>query len=168
MSPRELELRKRFRDEYGPASELFFQRIADVGFTEKELWAVPALFLPGCGNLYAQSLVKVAIVGEGTNYWKDSLLTDLDDRKKGKYELEFSFEVLQRESCERKGHLADGPTKWKNPFWKAVAEVLNTVYSTHDPLTRQVRFSGELRGATPIRLKSTSPMGLAVASQGMR
>ena len=134
MSPRELELRKRFRDEYGPASDLFFQRIADVGFTDKELWAVPALFLPGCGNLYAQSLVKVAIVGEGTNYWKDSLLTDLDARKNGKYELEFSFEVLQRESCERKGHLADGPTKWKNPFWKAVAEVLNTVYSTHDAL----------------------------------
>ena len=135
-SPEEQELRKRFRKTYGAAVDEFYMRIVAEGFTDKELWAVPALFLPGCGNLYAQSLVKVAIVGEGTNYWKDCLLTDLKDRKEGRYNLETSFDALQSESAVS-GALADGPTKWRNPFWKAVAEVLNKVYDTHDALKCQ-------------------------------
>ena len=133
ISEEEKELRGRFRNAYGGAVSEFFGRLAAEGFTDKELWAVPALFLPGCGNLYAQSLVKIAIVGEGTNYWKDSLLGDLQDRKNGSYNLEFSFEVLQSESGAT-GKLTDGPTKWRNPFWKAAAEVLNKVYATHDAL----------------------------------
>lgn len=58
-SPEEQELRKRFRKTYGAAADEFYKRIVAEGFTDKELWAVPALFLPSCGNLYAQSLVKV-------------------------------------------------------------------------------------------------------------
>lgn len=134
MSPEESALRVRFRHEYGSCVDEFYRRLQLENLTEEELGAVPALFLPGCGNLYAQSLVKVALIGEGTNYWRDSLLADLEEREQGRYNLEFSFEVLQRESAEVPGRLCDGPTKWRNPFWKSLAEVLNVVYATHNAL----------------------------------
>ena len=76
MSPEELKLRNRFRAEYAPALEAFWDRVGKLGYTDEELWAVPGLFLPGCGSLYSQSLVKVALIGEGTNYWNDSLLQE--------------------------------------------------------------------------------------------
>ena len=134
MSPEELKLRNRFRAEYAPALEAFWDRVGKLGYTDEELWAVPGLFLPGCGSLYSQSLVKVALIGEGTNYWNDSLLQDLADWRAGKYNAEFSFSVLQEESLQNEGVLCNGPTKWRNKFWRYLAEVLNSIYSTSNAL----------------------------------
>lgn len=122
--PQEVEFRKRFRTEYGTAADLFFKRIFDEGFEKRELEAVPSLFLPGCGKFYADSLIKVGIVGEGTNWWGNSLWTDLDDYKEGEYDYEYTFRELDR----------SGPTSWKNNFWKSVAEMFNVVFATHDAL----------------------------------
>ena len=124
-SSSEQEIRKRFHAIYQPLVEAFFEDLEHLNLSEKELMAVPSLFLPACGYLYGQALVKVAVIGESTLRWHEDLFCDLQRLKNGTYDFFASFSHYQ-------GH---GPTDWQNPFWKYHAEVLETIYSRRDALS---------------------------------
>lgn len=108
---------------YTPRINAFFEELARLGFTEKELRAVPSLFLPGWGDGYITSALKIAIAGKETLYWgtdiSDSLLADLEAHKSNSYKTYFS--------CKR--FRDQGPADWMNKFWHYAAASIGEVFN---------------------------------------
>ena len=112
---------------YAEKAAAFFERVKAMNLTDKELKAVPSLFVPGWGEDYDSSCFKVAIAGKETLYWGnehgDSLKCDLAAYEKGQYD------VLA--SCRR--FRQDGPAEWYNVFWQYPATALAKLFdSTRD------------------------------------
>lgn len=101
----------------------FFNDLQNEDFTDKELEAVPALFMPGWGELYSSSVLKIAVAGKETLYWAnefgDSLLTDYNAFKEGKYTTSASCKQYRKE----------GPAEWRNPFWQYAATAIGNVFA---------------------------------------
>lgn len=154
ISSSEQELRKRFQSIYQPLVKAFFEDLEQLNLSEKELKAVPSLFLPACGYLYGQSLVKVAVIGESTLRWHEDLFCDLQKIKNGTYDFFASFSHYQ----------GQGPTDWQNPFWKYHAEVLETIYSRRDALSySNPLFSGIAWGnCSPLELHRDNGTGVNI------
>lgn len=121
----EKNLREKFKSVYGPLVENFYKELEKLHLSQKELNAVPSLFLPGCGKFYAQSLIRVAVIGESTLRWNDGLAADLQQIHDKNYDLTISFKHFQE----------GGPVSWGNRFWKYHAQVLEKIYSRRDALT---------------------------------
>lgn len=120
-------LAERVREAYEGKTSLFFEKIKAMNLTDKELSAIPSLFLPGWGEDYDSSFFKIAIAGKETAYWAneygDSLRCDLTAHEQGKYD------VLA--SCRR--FREQGPSEWYNVFWQYPAAALAKLYdSTRD------------------------------------
>ncbi|MBO4631689.1 MAG: hypothetical protein J5858_07175 [Lentisphaeria bacterium] len=115
-------LKNKMASVYGPAVKDFFNDLESHNFTDEELNAVPALFLPGWGEAYSTSVLKIAIAGKETLSWAhalgDSLLTDFNAVKNNTYTPELS--------CKR--FRADGPAEWLNPFWQYAAAAIGKVF----------------------------------------
>ena len=112
------------RDAYACRTSAFFEKIKAMNLTDKELSAIPSLFLPGWGENYESSFFKVAIAGKETLTWEneygDSLKCDLTAHAKGRYD------VLA--SCRR--FREQGPSQWHNVFWQYPATALAKLFNT--------------------------------------
>lgn len=108
----------RYESIYRPLVERFFTKLDALNLTEKELEAIPELFIPSCGNLYPNSLIRIAIVGKETYGWGSSLFDALQRFKQGKYELTTSEYYFRSE----------GPVEWRNQFWQYAAMALGSLY----------------------------------------
>ena len=97
---------------------MFFEKLNKLHVSDECLKAIPELFVPSCGKYYADSLVKIAIMGKETYEWGDSLYENLKDFEKGKSIISNSETRFRTE----------GPSKWRNPFWQYFAEVLALMY----------------------------------------
>lgn len=125
---------------YADKATAFFEKVKGMNLTDKELTAIPSLFIPGWGMDYDSSGFKVAIAGKETLYWGneygDSLRCDLAAYENGKYD------VLA--SC--RGFRKAGPAQWRNTFWQYPATALAKLFGstrdevlTHDnPLLRSI------------------------------
>ncbi len=115
-------LRRRMVAEYEPKVKAFFDEVSQNGFSDEELNAVPALFLPGWGEAYSSSILKIAIAGKETLYWGndfgDSLLCDFNAEKEGAYTPSIS--------CKR--YRDQGPATWFNKFWQYAAESIGRLF----------------------------------------
>lgn len=103
---------------YDPLCRMFFKELNELHVSDECLKAIPELFVPSCGKYYADSLVKIAIMGKETYEWGNSLYENLKDFEKGKSIIsnsETRFRTV-------------GPSKWRNPFWQYFAEVLALMY----------------------------------------
>lgn len=113
---------ERMKLNYSKKVNDFFASLIKEGFTDAELNAVPALFLPGWGELYSSSILKIAIVGKETLLWGnkhgDSLLTDINAFQTGKYSVDLS--------CER--FREQGPAEWGNIFWQYATSAIAKVF----------------------------------------
>lgn len=119
-------IRDKFDEIYGNLARKFYDALGKLDLSESELAAVPSLFLPSCGSLYAQSLIKLAVIGESSFKWGHGLGEDLKNIKEGRLDLSFSFNVFRQK----------GPVFWQNPFWRYHAEVLQNIYSRRDALEK--------------------------------
>ena len=112
----------RMKSHYNEKVQHFFEDLLKENFTETELNAVPALFLPGWGEMYSSSVLKIAIAGKETLGWAnefgDSLLTDVNAFREGKY--------VVNASCER--YREEGPAEWRNKFWEYAAAAIGNVF----------------------------------------
>lgn len=120
-------LAERVREAYGDKTSNFFEKLKAMNLTDKELSAIPSLFLPGWGEDYDSSFFKIAIAGKETAYWAneygDSLRCDLTAHEQGQYD------VLA--SCRR--FREQGPSEWYNKFWQYPAAALAKLFeSTRD------------------------------------
>ena len=117
-------LAERVRKTYGDNASAFFERVRTLNMTDRELSAVPSLFIPGWGEDYDASVFKIAIAGKETLCWSndygDSLRCDLDAYENGRYD------VLA--SCRR--FREEGPAEWQNVFWQYPATVLARLFDT--------------------------------------
>ncbi len=115
-------LRRKMVSEYEPKVKGFFEDLSQCGFSDEELNAVPALFLPGWGEAYSSSILKIAIAGKETLYWGndfgDSLLHDFNAAKDGSYTPSIS--------CKR--YRDQGPAEWFNKFWQYAAESIGRLF----------------------------------------
>lgn len=111
---------KKYKPVYGPKAQVFFDGLEGLNIQPEELEAIPGLFLPCCGPLYNESLVKMAFIGKETLGWNGNLYKNLQDYKKGSYDI-FSSLNLYREK---------GPIEWRNNFWWYVIESLAIVYGS--------------------------------------
>ena len=57
-------LKRKMISVYASKVKNFFEELRQLDFSEKELGAVPALFLPGWGEGYSTSVLKIAIAGK--------------------------------------------------------------------------------------------------------
>ncbi|MBR3085964.1 MAG: hypothetical protein IKH04_06120 [Kiritimatiellae bacterium] len=133
-------LAERVREAYANKVSLFFERLKAMNLSDKELSAIPSLFIPGWGEDYDSSFFKVAIVGKETLSWGNeyggSLQCDLIAHEQGKYD------VLA--SCRR--FREKGPSEWYNKFWQypatALAKLFNStrddVLTKDNPLLRSI------------------------------
>lgn len=150
MSKEDDLLKERHQQVYGPKVDEFFKGIEREGYTEEELAAVPELFLPACGPLYATSLVKLAVIGQETLRWgwdKEGLAANLRAWKAGKFDAQLSWRIFREE----------GPLEWQNRFWAYHFAVLEKVYAHpglwdgHNAILDGIawgnRFSVERKGA---------------------
>lgn len=117
---------------YTDKASAFLERIKAMNLTDKELSAVPSLFLPGWGEDYESSFFKVAIAGKETLSWGtecgDSLKCDLLACEEGRYD------VLS--SCRR--FREQGPSEWYNVFWQYPASALARLFnSSRDEILRK-------------------------------
>lgn len=116
------KLKDRFDDEYKPCVKAFFEGLPNLGVTDEEMNAVPALFLPGWGGLYESSLFKIAIVGKETLSWAndggDSLSLDLQAFQNGEFDYEAASRAID----------AGKPAVWRNPFWQYAAATLGRLF----------------------------------------
>lgn len=122
MSREDDLLKERHQKVYGPKVDEFFKSLEREGYTDAELAAVPELFLPACGPLYATSLVKLAVVGQETLRWgwdKDGLAANWRAWKAGKFDPQLSWRIFREE----------GPLEWQNRFWAYHFAVLEKVYA---------------------------------------
>ena len=80
---------ERMKLRYNSNVQNFFEDLLKENFTEAELNAIPALFLPGWGKMYCSSVLKIAVAGKETLGWGnefgDSLLADINAFRAGKY-----------------------------------------------------------------------------------
>ena len=53
---------------YEPLCRMFFEKLNELHVSDECLKAIPELFVPSCGKYYADSLVKIAIMGK-RNLW---------------------------------------------------------------------------------------------------
>ncbi len=121
MSKEDELLSQRHREVYGPRVDEFFESIEREGYTDAELAAVPELFLPACGPLYATSLVKVAVIGQETLRWgwdNGGLAANRRAWKAGTFDPQMSWRVFRD----------TGPVEWQNRFWQYHFAVLEKVY----------------------------------------
>lgn len=122
MSREDELLKKRHQKVYGPLVDEFFKSIEREGYTDAELAAIPELFLPACGSLYATSLVKVAVIGQETLRWgweNDGLAANWRAWKAGRFDPHLSWRIFREE----------GPLEWQNRFWAYHFAVLEKVYA---------------------------------------
>ena len=116
-------IRDRMEEVYGSKVENFFRKIEQVGFSDAELQAVPSLFLPGWGENYGSTRLKVAIIGKETLGWStqhgSKLYDDVSAHKSN------SYDVIS--SCLR--FREEGPAVWQNNFWQYAITVLAKVFS---------------------------------------
>lgn len=103
---------------YEPLCRMFFEKLNELHVSDECLKAIPELFVPSCGKYYADSLVKIAIMGKETYGWGDSLYENLKDFEKGKSINSYSETYFRTE----------GPSQWRNTFWQYFAEVLALMY----------------------------------------
>lgn len=118
MTNEESLIRKNHETTYRPLVDAFFNECEKRSYTDEEFSAVPSLFLPACGSLYATSLVKLAVIGQETLRWGDGLDDDITAWRKGKFNVQYSFDIFQNE----------GPSEWQNRFWAYHFSVLEKVY----------------------------------------
>ena len=115
-------LKRKMISVYASKVKNFFEELRQLDFSEKELGAVPALFLPGWGEGYSTSVLKIAIAGKETLNWGtnvgDSLLADLIAFKNNSY--------CPTLSCER--FRKEGPAEWLNKFWQYSASSIGKVF----------------------------------------
>lgn len=115
-------LRRKMEAEYGPKVKDFFDDLSQNAFSDEELNAVPALFLPGWGDAYSSSILKIAIAGKETLYWGndfgDSLLCDFTAFREGAYTSSIS--------CKK--YRERGPAEWFNKFWQYAAESIGRLF----------------------------------------
>lgn len=125
-------LAERVREAYANKVSLFFERLKAMNLSDKELSAIPSLFLPGWGEDYDSSFFKVAIVGKETLSWGNeygySLQSDLTAYEQGKYDVLASCRRFRKE----------GPSEWYNIFWQYPAAALAKLFDStrDDVLTR--------------------------------
>ena len=103
---------------YETLCRMFFEKLNELHVSDECLKAIPELFVPSCGKYYADSLVKIAIMGKETYGWGDSLYENLKDFEKGKSINSYSETYFRTE----------GPSEWRNTFWQYFAEVLALMY----------------------------------------
>ena len=125
-------LAEQVKKAYAEKASAFFEMVKAMNLTDKELTAIPSLFIPGWGTDYDSSCFKVAIAGKETLYWGneygDSLRCDLTAYKNGQYD------VLA--SCRR--FREQGPAEWYNVFWQYPATALAKLFgSTRDEVLTQ-------------------------------
>lgn len=125
---------------YTEKAAAFFEKLKAMNLTDKELSAVPSLFIPGWGVNYDSSCFKVAIAGKETLYWSneygDSLKCDMSAYEAGRYDI--------LSSCRR--FREQGPAEWYNVFWQypatAVAKLFDCtrddVLTKDNPLLRSI------------------------------
>ena len=115
-------LQRKMISAYSPQVRHFFEELSQLDFSEKELIAVPSLFLPGWGEGYSTSVLKIAIAGKETLGWEtergDSLFTDLNAFKNNLY--------CPKLSCQR--FRKEGPAEWMNNFWQYAASAIGKVF----------------------------------------
>ncbi|MBR4612094.1 MAG: hypothetical protein IKO40_05195 [Kiritimatiellae bacterium] len=146
MTNEETIIRKNHEKIYRPLVDAFFNECEKHGYTDEELSAVPSLFLPACGSLYATSLVKLAVIGQETLRWGEGLSCDMTSWREGKFDVQSSFDTFQNE----------GPSEWQNRFWAYHFSVLEKVYERKgllddhntvlDGIAWSNRFAVELNG----------------------
>ena len=111
-------LAEQVKKAYAGKAAAFFEKVKTMTLTDKELNAVPSLFIPGWGEDYDSSCLKVAIAGKETLYWGneygDSLKCDLKAYDKGKYDVLASNRRFREQ----------GPSEWNNVFWQYPASAL--------------------------------------------
>lgn len=117
---------------YADKVSTFFEKVKDMNLTDKELTAVPSLFIPGWGEDYDSSCFKVAIAGKETLFWGneygDSLKCDLVAYEKHQYDA--------LASCRR--FREQGPSEWYNVFWQYPATALASLFgSTRDEVLQK-------------------------------
>lgn len=118
MTNEEFIIRQIHEKIYRPLVDAFFNECEKRGYTYEELSAVPSLFLPACGSLYATSLVKLAVIGQETLRWGEGLDDDMAAWRKGEFNVQSSFDIFQ----------VEGPSEWQNRFWAYHFSVLEKVY----------------------------------------
>lgn len=133
-------LAEQVKKAYADKASAFFEKVKALNLTDKELTAVPSLFIPGWSEDYDFSCFRVAIAGKETLSWGneygDSLKCDLAAYEKGQYD------VLA--SCRR--FRKDGPAEWYNVFWRYPAAALakffdctrDDVLKKDNPLLRSI------------------------------
>ena len=125
-------LAEQVKKAYADKASVFFEKVKAMNLTDKELNAVPSLFIPGWGEDYDSSCFRVAIAGKETLNWGneygDSLKCDLTAYDNGQYD------VLA--SCRR--FRKDGPAEWYNVFWQYPAAALAKFFdSTRDDVLKK-------------------------------
>lgn len=111
-------IQEQCRLKYEPLCRSFFEKLKRLDLSDNSLKAIPELFVPSCGEYYADSLVKIAIMGKETYGWGTSLYDILQDFEKGESIAPRSGRYFRDE----------GPAIWQNNFWKYFAEVLALMY----------------------------------------
>lgn len=113
---------ERMKARYSENVQHFFSDLLKENFTEEELNAIPALFLPAWGEMYCSSILKIAIAGKETLGWGnefgESLFADVNAFRSGKYNV--------NASCER--YREQGPAVWRNKFWQYAASAIGKVF----------------------------------------
>lgn len=125
-------LRQKMETEYAPKVRGFFADVEQNQFSDEELNAVPALFLPSWGEAYSSSALKIVIAGKETYYWindfGDSLLSDRNAVKDDAYTPSVGCGTYR----------AAGPAVWFNVFWQYAAESIGKLFEQNklDVLTK--------------------------------
>ena len=112
---------KKYEQVYGPKVQRFFDGLESLNVKTEEVEAIPGLFLPCCGSLYNESLVKMAFIGKETLGWNDDLYKNLQDYKNDSYDTLSSLNLYREQ----------GPIEWRNNFWWYVIESLAIVYGSN-------------------------------------
>lgn len=125
-------LAEQVKKAYAGKASAFFEKVKAMNLTDKELSAIPSIFIPGWGVDYDSSRFKVAIAGKETLCWGneygDSLKCDLTTYENGQYD------VLA--SC--RGFRETGPAQWRNTFWQYPAMALAKLFgSTRDEVLQK-------------------------------
>lgn len=125
-------LTEQVKNVYADKASTFFEKVKAMNLTDKELSAIPSLFIPGWGEGYDSSCFRVAIAGKETLCWAneygDTLKYDLEAYENGQYD------VLA--SCRR--FREQGPAEWYNVFWQYPATALAKLFnSTRDEVLQK-------------------------------
>lgn len=119
----------KYQNAYRPKVQEFFNALDELNLPQDELDCIPGLFLPCCGTLYNESLVKIAFIGKETYGWNGSLADNQNEYQSGDYNILASMNLFRDK----------GPVEWRNTFWWYVAESLAMAYglTSHEVLNPQ-------------------------------